>query len=410
MAKVVNGGNKKGKVGSSIFYTIKNSNNKVTQGERIYQPNVTNPQSENQRAQRMKLKPATNFYAALSGILDHSFQGVKYGAMSRQYFLQQAIGKTQDVFPYLLKGENKFVPGPYLMSKGYLNSLPWSLDSSVIEIAGNWVGDDVDEDRIGAISRGLVSYSSFLQDGDQITLISVVEKTIDNVSQFEPIIGRFLIDTNSEASFSEVVPNYTYGGQNESCNFQPTSIGSQIKLVAACVILSRKNVSGGEVWQRSTERMVVSDRVYEMYMSPSAYADALESYKRTAASNDSDYYLNDAETPDEVGGGSSYSFTNQQAAFTLGTATQNITAVIAQNEFGGQATCAEFGFFADERPDGKTAWIKPYYILGRQLVAAAIVALTGPTEGDLTARFDGKPITVYDPRQFTARFTDITIG
>ena len=58
MAKVVNGGNKKGKIGNSIYYTIKNSNNKVTQGERIYQPNVTNPQSESQRAQRMKLKPA----------------------------------------------------------------------------------------------------------------------------------------------------------------------------------------------------------------------------------------------------------------------------------------------------------------------------------------------------------------
>lgn len=410
MAKVVNGGNKKGKIGNSIYYTIKNSNNKVTQGERIYQPNVTNPQSESQRAQRMKMKPATNFYAALSGILDHSFQGVKYGAMSRQFFLQQAIGKTQEVFPYLLKGENKFVPGPYLMSKGYLNSLPWSLDDGVISISASWSEQEASAITIGSVSKGLIAVSSFLQEGDQITLVAVMEKNIDGVSQFEPVFARFLISTNSDENFAAVVAGWDFERGENVFNFYHITGPEQSKTVGCCVIVSRKNVSGGEVWQRSTERMAISDRVYEMYMSPSAYADALESYKRTAASYDSDYYLNDAETPDEVGGGSSYSFTNQQAAFTLGTATQNITAVIAQNENGGQATCAEFGFFEDERPDKSTAWIKPYYIRGRQLVAADIVTLTGPTEGDLTARFDDKPITVYNPKQFTARFSELTIG
>lgn len=410
MAKVVNGGNKKGKVGSSIFYTIKNSNNKVTQGERIYQPNVTNPQSESQRAQRMKMKPATNFYTALSGILDHSFQGVKYGAMSRQYFLQQAIGKTQEVFPYLLKGENKFVPGPYLMSKGYLNSLPWSLSNSVIEVAGNWVGDDEGTDTIGAISRGLVSYSSFLQDGDQITLISVVEKTIDGVSQFKPIIGRFLIDTNSDVDFSEVVPNYTYAGEDVVCSFQPKSISSQILLVAACVIVSRKNVNGGEVWQRSTERMAISDRVYNMYMSPDAYADALESYKRTAASYDSDYYLNDAETPEEVGGIESYSFANGTVNFTLGGTTETHTAVIVQNDNGPLATCAKFGIYPEERPDGKNTWLETYIVRGRTLVLMERYNLTANEVNSITAKYDNQTIQVLTPEAFVARFKDFTIA
>lgn len=410
MAKVVNGGNKKGKIGNSIYYTIKNSNNKVTQGERIYQPNVTNPQSENQRAQRMKMNPATNFYAALSGILDHSFQGVKYGAMSRQFFLQQAIGKTQEVFPYLLKGENKFVPGPYLMSKGQLNSLPWSLGDGNITLAGMWDKDDVDVDTIGAVSRGLVALSPWLQNGDQITAISVLEVYSDNTTQYIPVIGRFLVDTESDDVFTTLVTNYGVAGTATTVALTPLYATEQVKVAACCVIVSRKNVSGGEVWQRSTERMAVSERVYNMYMSPDAYADALESYKRTAASKDSDYYLNDAETPDEVSGGTSYSFTNQQAAFTLGNATENITSVIAQNENGAQATCAEYGFYEDETPDQKNAWIQPYYIRGRQLVAADRVNLAAPAGSSLTARFNGQPITVYNPTQFVARFSDLSLG
>ena len=409
MAKVVNGGNKKGKIGNSIYYTIKNSNNKVTQGERIYQPNVTNPQSESQRAQRMKMKPATNFYTALSGILDHSFQGVKYGAMSRQYFLQQAIGKTQEVFPYLLKGENKFVPGPYLMSKGSLPSVNWVIADGQIEINVSAAGDD---GTIGSFSSNMIKANPFLHDGDQITFIAVYELEGREKRTFTPVVARILLDSTSSGDLIKALGNSWQAAADGDDYYYFTYNGftEQSLLAGACVIVSRKNVDGGEVWQRSTERMVVSDRVYEMYMSPSAYADALESYKRTAASYDSDYYLNDAETPDEVSGGSSYSFTNQQAAFTLGTATQNITAVIAQNENGGQATCAEFGFYEDERPDKATAWIKPYYIRGRQLVAADVVNLTGPTEGGLTARFDDKPITVYNPTQFTARFSEITIG
>ena len=409
MAKVVNGGNKKGKIGNSIYYTIKNSNNKVTQGERIYQPNVTNPQSESQRAQRMKMKPATNFYAALSSILDHSFQGVKYGAMSRQYFLQQAIGKTQEVFPYLLKGENKFVPGPYLMSKGSLSSIAWGIKDG--ELVINAATSETLNTTIANISKALLDRNAFLKEGDQITLVAIFEMEERKVRSFVPVINRFLIDTNNEVELDSVLTNLETDQFGENgLSFISSGFSELAKLAGACVIISRKNVDGGEVWQRSTERMAISDRVYEMYMSPSAYADALESYKRTAASYDSDYYLNDAETPDEVSGGSSYSFTNQQAAFTLGTATQNITAVIAQNENGGQATCAELGFYEDERPDKTTAWIKPYYIRGRQLVAADVVNLTGPTEGDLTAKFDGKPITVYNPKQFTARFSEITIG
>lgn len=408
MAKVVNGGNKKGKVGSSIFYTIKNSNNKVTQGERIYQPNVTNPQSESQRAQRMKMTPASNFYRALSGILDHSWEGVKYGAMSRQYFMKLAMSANQTIFPYVNKGTTFVVPGPYPISRGSLPSISWSLSEGEIFI--NIPTQDFDS-TLGDFSSLLIQKNPFLRNGDQITFIAFYDLEDREQRTFIPVVTRLLLDTESADSMAQALgtswdSENIEGGLGLSFNgFSETAT-----IAAACVVVSRKNESGGQVWQRSTEVMVVTDAVLNEWMSPAAYAGALDSYKRSESVSDSDYYLNDAETESEASGGSSYSFTNQQATFTLGSATQSITSVIAQNENGGQATCAEFGFYEDERPDNATAWIKPYYVRGRQLVAADIVNLTGPTEGDLTARFDGQPITVYGPTQFTARFPEITVG
>ena len=410
MAKVVNGGNKKGKVGNSIYYTIKNSNNKVTQGERIYQPNVTNPQSESQRAQRMKLKPATNFYAALSGILDHSFQGVKYGAMSRQYFLQQAIGNTQDVFPYLLKGENKFVPGPYLMSKGTLNSVEYYLANGGLEIP---LSGEEGITTLGYISRQFVSACPTLRNGDQITFVGVSERFADGTSQFIPSVARFLINTEDEDNdFNDVIDgNFQYESiANNRIFFRCNIPGEQTTFAAGCIIVSRKNISDGEVWQRSTERMAISDRVYNMYMSPDAYADALESYKRTAASYDSDYYLNDAETSDEVGGVESYSFTNASLEFTLGSATETHTAVLVQDDNGPIATCAKFGIYPDERPDGKQTWLETYIVRGRTIVLMERYNLSATGVLSITAKYNNQVIQVLTPEAFVTRFKDFSIA
>ena len=46
-------GNFKGKVGNMVGYQLTDSNNKQTQGIRIYQPNVKNPKTSAQAEQQM---------------------------------------------------------------------------------------------------------------------------------------------------------------------------------------------------------------------------------------------------------------------------------------------------------------------------------------------------------------------
>lgn len=408
MAKVVNGGNKKGKIGNSIFYTIKNSNNKVTQGERIYQPNVTNPQSESQRAQRMKMTPASNFYRALSGILDHSWEGVKYGAMSRQYFMKLAMSANQTIFPYVNKGTTFVVPGPYPISRGSLPSLRWSLLGNNISIGFD---DSVEVEDFGDLSEGFIKTYPFLRNGDQITIIAFYDLEDREQRTFIPMVTRFVLDTENTTSAEQLIgTNWNFDAGEDALSFYYEGFKETASIAGACVVVSRKNESGGQVWLRSNEVMAVTNELMNEYMSPNAYAGALDSYKRSESVSDSDYYLNDAETESEAAGGENYSFTNNSVAFTLGATTETHAAVVVQNDNGPLLTCAKFGVYPEERPDGKNTWLETYIVRGRTLVLMERYNLAANEVQSITAKYDNQVIQVLTPEAFVARFKDFTIA
>ena len=409
MAKVVNGGNKKGKIGNSIYYTIKNSNNKVTQGERIYQPNVTNPQSENQRAQRMKMTPASNFYRALSGILDHSWEGVKYGAMSRQYFMKLAMSANQEIFPYVNKGTTFAVPGPYPISRGSLPSIGWNLGNGYINLTMSAAGS---YDAVDGFTTALIGNNNFLHDGDQITFIAFYDLEDREQRTYIPVVARIILDSQSDATVESVLgAGWVIGNtSNTIVTISYDGFNETATLAGACVVVSRKNESGGQVWQRSTEVMAVTNELMNEWMSPAAYAGALDSYKRSESVSDSDYYLNDAETEAEAGNVEAYSFANGTVNFTLGGTTEAHAAVIVQNDNGPLATCAKFGVYEDERPDDKNAWIETYIVRGRTIVLMDRYNLQATDPQSITAAYEGQTIQVLTPEAFVARFKDFSIA
>ena len=121
MAKGSINGVRKGKKGDSVYYKVSGSNNKEKQGERQYVAKVSNPKTTAQVEQRMKLAPAVNFYRAFRDeVLDHSFQGVKYGGRSHSEFMKLAMKMQLSELPYLIKGENQVIPASYIVSKGGL--------------------------------------------------------------------------------------------------------------------------------------------------------------------------------------------------------------------------------------------------------------------------------------------------
>lgn len=123
----------KGKVGGVVYYKLTDSNNKATQGTRVYNPTVRNPQTERQQFQRAFLKTVSQMYAQGKMIFDHSFQGKQPGGQCAREFRKlnvralraQAISDadrglrpTEYNSFVCAKGSMYAVPNEYIISQG----------------------------------------------------------------------------------------------------------------------------------------------------------------------------------------------------------------------------------------------------------------------------------------------------
>lgn len=270
----------RGKKGSSVFYRIANSNNNMKQGirERAYE--ISNPRTTSQAGQRMKLLPAQRVYGVLKSVISRGWQGVKYGVESKQEFLKRALKLTSG-YPYLEKDSSVVVPGAYQISKGTLQQVftqpssegdPDTHDTSIkVALTG-------EEANMGQIFFGLLAGSSYLRDGDQITIVGCYQTSQDEIiwEYFS-----FIIDSNSTTEPSEM-PNFSNSQYRLYWDIDNTAGGIVIKtsqtfLLASAVVVSR--LSDGE-YLRSTSVLTVNDEAGGMqnYFNGAAYRRARNSY------------------------------------------------------------------------------------------------------------------------------------
>lgn len=283
----------RGKKGSSVFYKIKNSNNAQKQGirERVYE--VSNPQSNGQATQRMKMLPAQRLANVLKNVIERGFEGVEYGAKSRQEFLKYALAMTSG-YPATDKNATQVYPGEYLIARG---SLP--------KVTGSWRGDstawsinlpisDLDTETVGYLSQKLLNGNPWLKEGDQLTFITA---SIYDVEEFgdTPIVwtvGSVFLDTNDTTPLDdlEFADNFNYD------NGLILTSGNLDFLVAAAVVVSRESDTGGHM--RSSSILAVSP-ILNSYFTNEAYSRARRSYQRDNARVVSDWPL---EPGDTIGG------------------------------------------------------------------------------------------------------------
>lgn len=311
MAKGTLNGILKGKLGNTVFYKITNSNDKEKQGTRAYVASVANPKTAPQANQRMRMKPAINFYRGLADLLDHSWEGVKYGSLSRQKFMSMALSPTVTGIPYVDKGETRFIPGEYPVSLGSVGAsvIPTGFtDGASFNINTNPSEEFVDitsQSTWGAFSEIFIANNTGVRDGDEITFIAVME---DN-DFFFPIHTYIVLDTTSTLTCAQVfsaakcIVEYNSTRGMVATLFQAASVDSNGDLeevlysgtcVAAAVIVSRHPSRTSTTWLRSTSTMVVSDTFKARWMSADRYAAALLTYQNSATELTSDWLLNQA--------------------------------------------------------------------------------------------------------------------
>lgn len=270
-------GNMSGKLGNTVAYRLKNSNNRETQGFRVYQPNVTNPQTDQQLDQRVKMAVVTNEYRALRDVIRRGQQSFPYGDASRRAWLSMALG-ADFVGPYLDKGDKSPLPMPNVpISVGGLPEVNTDYVDNDGHVRTSLAMSRVSDDTIGGLSRILLDDNAWLQQGDQLTFVMCCPT---NLGVSDPSTGFYyyqvvsiVLDPSSTVSLMTLPLTARQDADLGTMYFADDNESA----VAGAVIVSREGPAGEHL--RSTARFGFADVLTNYYASLNP-AQARRSYKK----------------------------------------------------------------------------------------------------------------------------------
>ena len=235
---------------------------------------VKNPNTVAQIMQRMKMAPAAKFFDALSGILDHSWEGVPYGAKSRLEFMRRAMKNDPAVYvPY---GYKNVAPGEYEISAGSLPSLPWR--NGEVDAEEMDPSDRLFSSEQALTAQDVANMADFgVLQGDQITVVAFV----NNGGLYEAETSRVIVGAGNSWNdeLSSPLQVFTEG------------VSASNNYAAVAVIVSRGKEAATA--KRSNEKMLLLGE-YKNLLSLEAMNAAIASYQTQTAYNtlNSDWYLN----------------------------------------------------------------------------------------------------------------------
>lgn len=279
-----------GRVGNTVGYVLKDS--KQTQGWRVYQPVVRNPQTDGQMVQRVKMAAVNNLYRDLKEVIQRGMENTAYGYAARKKWLSLALGQ-QFEGPWIVKGYTMGLP---------IKGVPISVGSLTPVITNNTSHDgpveiflplDVDSlpysdvATFGQLSQ--VFIAAGYQAGDQVTFVSGY---VPMREAFAWRVESFIIDQSS----TELLWQRFGGAQDEAIAITGGTYGEtdgvyvalsdvyNVPIDALAVIISRDGQTAGS-HLRSTAYFAMNDTAAANWYSEGAYERAKRSYLTTDAQN-----------------------------------------------------------------------------------------------------------------------------
>lgn len=296
----------------------------VYRGEQITKDRVTrvsNPQSDAQMQQRLLIPMVAQCRSMLSGLIDHSFEGVPYGYKSLQHFSALNLKKgALTVGSWVPKGVKDPGHADYIISTGSLpemycsdngwagkyygqscNNVNLPVMTSHAEMAK---GDPIPADWYDAF----LAANPILQKGDQLTLLEQVKTGTYNVDDIEgPTMGFFIArlilnSANADMARFKFVENdanhaYFSDGNMKVCLFVTAEKARNKNLLFTTLDLAQ--VKGHQIgiavilsrlvnnkWKRSNTRISIESYYYHRV----SYEQALSTYVNSGSA--SAKYLN----------------------------------------------------------------------------------------------------------------------
>ena len=262
-------GNFRGKVGNMVGYNLKDSNNKQTQGVRVYQPVVKNPKTYAQAEQRAKLAPINATYRALKTVIDRGQESKAYGNKSRLAWLKDALKAFNG--GWFEKGSVITAPGLVPLTKG---SLPLALNETVT--SDSWKIDFNTEPAaapttVGTLAAALIANYPSLKAGDQLTFVAVASETNGMTAK---VISIVLDTTDTTALDNSII----------TASKSVLEITPNVEMAAQCIILSRESENGGHL--RSNAVLAATNAYPASTQGDAAKEAAIKSYMAAGATSD----------------------------------------------------------------------------------------------------------------------------
>lgn len=222
-------GNFRGKVGNMVGYNLKDSNNKQTQGVRVYQPVVKNPKTYGQAEQRAKLAPINATYRALKMIIDRGQEGKAYGNKSRLAWLAEAMKKFNG--GWFEKSATITSPALVPLTKGSLTvNFPVALADTKCVITLTTAASEAPA-TIGDLTAALIANFPALKNGDQITFVDVADSANGMLVAVDSIVLDSESTTTLPATITATTSAITFAGNGGN-------------MAAGAIIVSREGASG----------------------------------------------------------------------------------------------------------------------------------------------------------------------
>lgn len=298
----------------------------------------SNPQSNAQADQRMKLNVANMMYRAIEPVLSRSWQNKTYGQESRNFFMSQVLKSGLETeggwLPFIEKGVYNPVPAEVPVSVGSIGT------DTTVEFDSGGVNHttffgDQDGTADGIIEAG---QKNGLEDGDQITMVACFDTGIlkgDAPSNiYIWIYDSVIFDTTATEASALLT-----GSRGRLKMFMDSAGGLSVVETKAenfpsalAIIISREKApDAGKAGLRSTSKMFVYDDVKAVWGTASQYGRARRSYQKVSTA-ESDWEV-DAESGGGTGGretvDSTYTLTtNDLVAAGSGAMTPEVRAAL----------------------------------------------------------------------------------
>lgn len=253
---------------------------------------MTNPQSYDQGSQRALFAAAAKFYSRMKSVLDHSWEGIKYGTPSQSEFMRLAI--KSGVGTSLEKGASAY-PLNYPISRGTLPSIAWVGTPQIAQTSVQ--AKFASKLQISAFTESVETFAdnNNLANGDQISF--VYAEIVGG--EMNVILLRMKIDTSAANVGALPVQRVYPGGRILNTDSEVLSIVGGYLSVNPDIL---EGVVANATWVLSRfdgAKWLRSDSDFTLLDEENAGA-GIQSYtKQTSAGNaveDSGKFLNGGET------------------------------------------------------------------------------------------------------------------